>query len=114
MTVFLIFIESTKEQILAFRAQKSTLTIMVVSVLHCWLSFMLSEAYKPFLLSVVMLNAIMLSIIVLNIIMLSVIMLSVFMLSFIMLNVIILSVIMLNIIMLSVMLKVIILGVNYE
>ncbi len=43
--------------------------------------FMLSVAYKPFMLSVVMLNVIMLSVVMLNVIMLSVVMLNVIMLS---------------------------------
>jgi hypothetical protein len=48
---------------------------------------MLSFANKPFMLSVVMLNAIMLSVFMLNVVMLSVVMLNVIMFSVVMVNV---------------------------
>ena len=65
-------------------------------------SFMLSVANKPIMLSVVMLNAVMLSIVSPKIHMYNTVMLSAIMLNIIMLSVIMLSVIMLNIVMLSV------------
>jgi hypothetical protein len=59
---------------------------------------MLSDAHKPFMQSVIMLNVVMLSVIVLNVVILSVIMLNVIILSVIMLNVVIWNVIMLSVV----------------
>jgi hypothetical protein len=69
----------------------------------CHLSLMVSVAFKPFMLIVIMLSVIILSAIKLIVIMLTVIMLTVIMLTVIMLTVIMLSAVILSVIMLSVL-----------
>jgi hypothetical protein len=59
----------------------------------CLVSFMLSVANKPFVLSVILLSVILLSVLLLRVILLSVILLSVILLSAILLSVILLSVV---------------------